>query len=182
MEILPAVDTRYISCNHPCLHLQAGHQGIRRALLEAQQVPHILHLHRTVFRQVVQHALLIWRRLILLAGTAPVHKLAVDLEGREGRLAPEQEFAVGDVAALHAGDLPVPGPEGILFPVEPVFTRCEFLDGISGNDILEKRDKAGFLHGLHHRLGAVYTKRPATRAAAGHKVFLLADGHFRTDS
>ena len=47
---------------------------------------------------------------------------------------------------------------------------------------LERLYMAGFLHGLHHRLGAVYTKRPATRAAAGHKVFLLADGHFRTDS
>ena len=63
-EVLAVVDTRHVTEHHPALHLQFGHQGIRRAFLDTQQLPHLTDGDRTVCRQVIQNNKLRTSRLV----------------------------------------------------------------------------------------------------------------------
>lgn len=150
MEVRAAVDTGDVAGHDAGLHLQAGHQCVRGAFLDSEQVPYVADSGGAVLFHKIQNLPLPLVRAVFRQAAAPVHQLPVHICSGKCSLPAQQEFAVGDIAALHAEDFPVPGTE--LLVGKEIFRGCMFLYGPSRDDILEEGNEPRLADEGEHRL------------------------------
>lgn len=106
-----AVDAFDVADQKAALMHQAGGDAVGRGLFQAKQMANISAAHTPLLRGQLQHAATAGVGLKFRKGEAPVTQMSVPFHSGEGRLTAAKKLAVGDVAALNRGDLPVPGTE-----------------------------------------------------------------------
>ena len=122
-----------------------------------------------MLREVVEHDLLVAGGGVFRQRAAPVDEFAVDVRPRERGFAAPEEFAVGDVAAAHAFDFPVPRAEVLIR--EPEVPRSVLFNGIAGYGVREERHNPQLAYEREHAF-------PAGHFRPEHAVICADKTHF----
>ena len=151
VQVFSSVHADNVSGNKAALHHEAADEGIGLSLLYIQEAPDFLDADAAVLGQVFQYLSLGLVGPVFGLRLPVVSQLPVPFNGGEGRLAAQQEFPVGYLSALDAGNFPVPGCMGKVFlRVKPKLRGRHFLDGIAGDAVLEKGDDTQLPDGSKH--------------------------------